>query len=103
MIHRALNIPLEDEKREAEKNKIYSIAKVNGYGLSFVENLYQKHLKKKNLQNLPSLEPSGSESKRVAVPYYPAITNRLKQVLKPFEIQLHTRHKQSEHFAKQAM
>ena len=40
------------------------------------------------MQNLTSLEPLGRESKRMVVPYYPAITNRSKQVLKPFEIQL---------------
>ena len=88
MIHRALNIPLEDEDREIERNKIFDIAKVNGYDLDFIENLYQRHLGKKNLKDLTSLEPLGSESRRIAVPYFPTVTNRLKQVLKPFDIQL---------------
>jgi hypothetical protein len=57
---------------------------VNGYGKKFIDQMYQHHLKMKQLSELTTLTPASDEQtiKRVAVPYHPPITNKFQAVFK---------------------
>lgn len=86
MIHRLLNIPLDREAFDEEKNRIHSIAAMNGYKKNFIDKILKHHLEKRERGNMTTLQPLKEPKKRISVPYFPAISNRLKQVLKQYDI-----------------
>jgi hypothetical protein len=43
MMHRAVNIPMNDEDQKAEFASIYKAAKINGYDDSQIQKLQTKH------------------------------------------------------------
>jgi hypothetical protein len=69
MLNRICTYPISDDHRAQEIETIKKIAKVNGYGKKFIDQMYQHHLKKKQLLDLTTLNPASDEQtiKRVAV------------------------------------
>lgn len=82
MAHRLHNIPMEKEEFAEERNHIYKAAEVNGYEKEFVDKILRKHKRKKQRQNLTTLQPIEEESKRISMPFYPKLTNPIKTTLK---------------------
>jgi hypothetical protein len=58
--------------------------------IKFIEQMYQHHLKKKQLRELTTLTPASDEHtiKRVAVPFHPQITDKLQAVFKKHQIKI---------------
>lgn len=90
MIHRLLNIPMNEANFNNELMHIKNIAQKNGYNHHFVEKILQQHKQKINQRNITALIPIEEEKilKRISVPFYPKITNPLSQTLQKHEIQL---------------
>lgn len=86
MVYRMLNIPLDREAFEEEKQRIYSIAAANGYNNKFIDKILKHHLEKKERENMTTLQPLKEPKKRISVPYFPAISNKLQHVLKKYDI-----------------
>jgi hypothetical protein len=63
---------------------------VNGNGKKLIYQMYQHHLKKKQLRELTTLDPASDEQtiKRIAVPFHPPITNKLQTVFKKHQIKM---------------
>ncbi|XP_065094759.1 uncharacterized protein LOC135715406 [Ochlerotatus camptorhynchus] len=82
MAHRLYNVPMEEEEFAEEKERIYKTAEVNGYEKEFTSKILQKHKRKKRLQNITTLQPERDEAKRISLPFYPKVTNPIKNTLK---------------------
>jgi hypothetical protein len=82
--------PISDDHRTEEIETIKKIATVNGYGKKFIDQMYQYHLKKKQLRELTTLTPESDEPtiKIVAIPFHPPITNQLQAVFKKHQIKM---------------
>jgi hypothetical protein len=52
MLNRICTYPISDDHRAKEIETIKKIAKMNGYGKKFIDQMYQHHLKKKQLRDL---------------------------------------------------
>ncbi|XP_053692022.1 uncharacterized protein LOC128740504 [Sabethes cyaneus] len=81
MAHRLFNIPLEEEEFNAEREKIHKIAGQNGYDSNFVNKILRKHERKRHRQNATTLQPDSDEKVRISLPFYPIITNSIKNIL----------------------
>ncbi|XP_058811070.1 uncharacterized protein LOC131675968 [Topomyia yanbarensis] len=82
MAHRLFNVPMENEEFQAEREKIYKAAVLNGYEKRFVDKILRKHKRKKHRQNATTLEPDKKQERRICLPFYPKITNPVQTVLK---------------------
>lgn len=69
MVYRMCNIPLAVENYEIEKQRIYRIAKTNGYSTDAIESLIRKHKKRIRLKNITTLSNT-EKKKRVSMVYY---------------------------------
>lgn len=56
MIFRALNIPMSNERKEFELNKIKHIANINGYKEQLIDELILSHRRKRNLRDITTLD-----------------------------------------------
>jgi hypothetical protein len=89
MLNRICTYPISDDHRAKEIETIKKIAKMNGYGKKFIDQMYQHHLKKKQLRDLSYFNSSIQQTiKRVAVPFHPPITNKLQAVFKIHQIKM---------------
>jgi hypothetical protein len=90
MLNRICTYSISDYHRAEEIEIIKKIAKVNGYGKKFIDQMYQHHLRKKQLRELTTLTPASDEQtiKRVAIPFHPPITNKLQSVFKKHRIKM---------------
>lgn len=70
MAHRLCNLPLNDEKFEAERQRIILIAAKNGYGHESIDRLINKHRKVAELRSVTSL-CSQSDKKRISMTFCP--------------------------------
>ncbi|XP_065094096.1 uncharacterized protein LOC135714647 [Ochlerotatus camptorhynchus] len=59
MAHRLYNVPMEEEEFAEEKERIYKAA-----------------------ENITTLQPERDEAKRISLPFYPKVTNPIKNTLK---------------------
>lgn len=85
MFHRLFSIPMNQQDFENERSLIMDTAKVNGYNRKTMEKLFEKHQKKKDIQNLTSLEPiNDREFKYISMPFHPPLTHKLDNELKKF-------------------
>jgi hypothetical protein len=77
MLNRICTYPIFDDHRTEEIETIKNIATVNGNGKKFMDQMYQHHLKKKQLHELTTLTPASDEQtiKRVPVLFHPPITS----------------------------
>lgn len=78
MIHRAINVPMQETELTEEREKINQLASLNGYDQTFVDKIFQRHLKKTLITQNTTLEPLHNIKKRISVPFYPAVTNKLR-------------------------
>ena len=53
-----------------------------------MEKILKKHIHQKNITNLTCLEPERSSKKRISMPFYPKVTNRLGKILNKHDIQI---------------
>ena len=82
-------IPLSANNYKNEYDYIKSVANINGYPVSMVDNIIKKHAKKHkkiNITTLLNLEIN--EKRRVAVSYVPQITNAMKSKFNEFDMTL---------------
>ena len=78
MMHRIFIIPLDKSEFEKEKQFIFDIADMNGYDDKFIDSIYNKHKKKNTLKQYTNLTPIHESAKRVSLPFYPQVTNKLR-------------------------
>jgi hypothetical protein len=89
MMHRAVNIPMNDEDQKAEFAYIYEAAKINGYDDSQIQKLQTKHQNKKLIKQHTTLSPIEKEIPRFAsIPFFPSITHRLTRLFSKYNIQM---------------
>lgn len=82
MAHRLYNVPMEEQEFAEEKDRIYKAAELNGYEKEFTKRILQKHKRKKHLKNITTLQPEKEVTKRIRLPFYPSVTNPIKNTLK---------------------
>jgi hypothetical protein len=93
MAHRLTHIPLTDDNYLEERNNILNFGLKNGYEKLIVEKIIRKHEYKVNRANLTTLinsEQKEKISKRISIPYYPRITNKLATIFQKHKIHLVT-------------
>jgi uncharacterized protein (UPF0335 family) len=89
MIHRAVNIPMNDADEEAELAYIYEAAKVNGYDRTNIQKLITKHRNKKRIRENTTLAPIDRKiPKFAAVPFFPRITHKLSRIFTKHNVRL---------------
>lgn len=81
MVYRMCNIPLSDENFEIEKNRIYSIAKLNGYSSEAIDSIIRKHKRQIYMRNVTSLT-SVEEKKRISMVYYGPLHTQISKCFK---------------------
>jgi hypothetical protein len=81
MIHRRVTIPLSPDDGTTELNEIKTIAKTNGCSEEFVDRIHNKH-------KIPVLKRHDTPTKRHAITFYPAITNKLQKNFRNHQIDL---------------
>lgn len=93
LAHRLFSIPMEKEDFEKERVYIHEVAKINGYSNEWTNKIINKHESKHRISKYTQLTKieTEKEMKRVCVPYYPQVTNKLKKVLRDCNIQLVTK------------
>lgn len=82
MAYRLVNIPMENDEFAAEKEYIYKVASINGYGKDFVDKIINRHKRIKYRQTITTLRPDRREIQRISVPFYPKVTNPIQNILK---------------------
>jgi hypothetical protein len=91
MIHRLVTTPLNPDDATTELNENKTSAEINGYSAKFVDRIHNKH-KKEKLRNLTTLIPvlkrDDAPTKRHAITFYPAITNKLQRIFRNHQIDL---------------
>jgi hypothetical protein len=69
-------------------------AKIYGYSEEFVDRIHNKHKKKEELRNLTTLisvlKSDDAPTKRHAITFYPAITNKLQKTFQNHQIDLYS-------------
>lgn len=82
MAYRLCSLPLSIEHFKNEYDYMKTVAEVNGYSVSMIDKIIQKHAKKIKRLNSTTLTSSleKSEKTRVSVSYIPEITNKLKRI-----------------------
>lgn len=89
MVHRMLNIPLFREELKKETQKIYQIAKINGYGRKIIDNIIRKHTKAKLLKETTTLEPINKKlHTKFKVTHFPFWTNKFKRIFRKVRRQI---------------
>lgn len=88
MVNRLYNIPMDETDFLAETNYIKNTARINGFSSTFITKILQKHEKKKEFKKFTTLEPFSETKKYISVPFYPSITNHIKDALRKFNIDL---------------
>lgn len=64
------------------RSRIYKAAEVNGYDKTFVDKILRKHKRKKQRQDLTTLQSDTEDTRRISLPFYPKITNPIKTTLR---------------------
>lgn len=82
MVHRLYNIPMEKKEFEEEKNRIHESAELNGYDKVFVNKILRKHERKKHRRAATTFEAEREDIRRISLPFYPKVTNGIKNTLK---------------------
>lgn len=84
MVYRMLNIPMSKEDVEEEKEKIFQIAKVNGFDRSLIQTIIDKQKRSIFIKKNTTLNNRIDKKKipRMRLSYYPPLTNKIKDVLK---------------------
>ena len=81
--------------REIKKEEDYikEAARINGYDSEFARSILEKHRRKQEISAYTTLTPISepTSKKRICVPFYPKITNKLGNLLKRFGIDLVTK------------
>lgn len=91
MIHRLLNIPMNDRDFEEEKTYIYNVAKINGYERRFVDRIFEKQTRNLHTRQRTTLTASREPQKVICLPFFPKLSNPLSTVLKKYNINIVTR------------
>jgi hypothetical protein len=88
MMHRAVNIPMNDEdQKKAESAYIYEAAKINGYDDSQIQQLQTRHQQKKLIKQHTTLPPIKKETPRfVSLPFFSSITHKLTRLFSKYNI-----------------
>jgi hypothetical protein len=89
MTHRFCNFELTPEKYEREKATI--IGRVNGYAAYNISKIISNHERRRTSQhnNIVTIEVK-KHQKRISIPFYPGITNKIQKVCKRNDIGLVT-------------
>ncbi|XP_055543038.1 uncharacterized protein LOC129728613 [Wyeomyia smithii] len=88
MAHRLFNVPMEAEEFAKEQQQICKAAEINGYDKRFVDKILGKQKRKQEKQQITTLLPGSSEIKRISLPFYPKVTNRIKNTLRRLNFQI---------------
>jgi predicted GIY-YIG superfamily endonuclease len=90
MLNRLCYFPMNQENKSEELKNIKQIAKINGYGKTFVDRLNKKHIKKENLRRLTTLTQNRSDESttRATISFYPGMTNQLQRIFYKHKIKL---------------
>ena len=90
MCHRLCRLPLNAENFRKEYIYIKDVAKKNGYSEIFVDRIVKKHSNKVTRSNLSThfSQIQTNEKKKVAFNFIPAVTNKLKQKLREYDMQM---------------
>lgn len=90
MVFRLFNIPMDEADFKAEELYIKDVAYKNGYGPNFIERIIKKHSAKKLRESHTTLTPISEDKRRVSLPFYPRVTNKISSSLRKFDIEVVT-------------
>jgi hypothetical protein len=82
MAHRLCNSELSPEKFAREKATIIEIGQTNGYPAQNMRKIINKHVRNTKRRSITTLSPiEVKQKKRISIPFYPSITNKIKKSL----------------------
>lgn len=87
-MHRLISIPLTEVRFENEKQKIKQIASINGFEEKLIEQIIVKHLKKKRIREITTLENTTVEFKRQKIHFHPNLSKEMRKLFKKYKIDL---------------
>jgi GIY-YIG catalytic domain len=83
MFHRLFSIPMDKKEFENEHRYIIETGRINGYCRQKLDKIFEKHKRKKEIQNLTNLQPiDEKEFKYISMPFCPPLTQKLDNQLK---------------------
>ena len=81
---------MEKSDFQTEKEHIFKVTKTNGYGEEFVNKIYKRYHLKHEIKKVTTLSPIKKPQRFISVPYYPDISNGLRQIFKKYDMKLVT-------------
>lgn len=90
MVHRLFNIPLNEDNFAKELTYIHQVAENNGFTQAFVNKIVNRHQRVNSRLNCTTLQPIKNKDtdRRISVPHFPPLTNKLRKVLHRHGIEL---------------
>lgn len=91
MANHLVNLPLSSVKVAKEIDKIVEIGQVNGYRETAIMHIIRKHQSKRQLRDISTfydMTKPDEPAKRVAVRYYPTVTNIMRPIYREFNLEL---------------
>jgi hypothetical protein len=85
MIHRMLNVPLDENARTKEESHIKKIATVNGYETEMIDRIIEKRTRRKEQKNLTTLQRQETEhgkKKILIMSYHPPMSDKIIRIAK---------------------
>jgi hypothetical protein len=82
MAHRLTHVPMDEENYTEKRNNISKLGSENGYGRQIIENILNKHERKAHRENLTTFRSNRADNeilRRISLPYFPKITNKLSK------------------------
>jgi GIY-YIG catalytic domain len=90
MLNRACTLPLSKENFKKEVSYIKQTAALNGYTEASIDQLLKKHLDKKKIRDLTTLQPIREETpkKRAGLTFTPGLSYKIANVMKRYDIEM---------------
>lgn len=91
MIHRALNVPMTEERVENELLRIKQIVSINGYTEQLIDDLTRAHQRKKNLREHTTLNLTADDQESrqwTSFNFHSELTNKIRPILQSQNIKV---------------
>lgn len=89
LIDRMFRVPLSDQARKKERDRILVIAEANGYDKEEVKKMMKKKMYSNRVKEVTTLKPEEEKSNLFAsITYHPKVFHKFKKVFKKFDLNM---------------
>lgn len=81
---------MDEEDFNNEWNYIKNVTALNGFSFDFVNKIFHKFKNKKEFSLFTTLKPERESRRRICLPFYPKVTNKLSSIFKEFDMEIVT-------------